>query len=539
MRQSRRLACRSSLATSLFACGRNLATRNSRCSDFAALRSVRCSSTTHQAKSRYTSRCNAFVDGNWISSSKTIDVANPSTGESIGKVPMLNQDEINDAITAAYEAFPDWSMQPPSRRAQILNDWYNLINANIDDIAHTMSLENGKPLAESKGEVAYANSFIKVFSEECTRMYGRDIPVSSSLQVSLQRQPVGVVAAITPWNFPAAMITRKVGAALGAGCTVVLKPSEFTPFTALALADLWHQAGGPKGTFNVLTSNAELFGGSVMNDTRISKITFTGSTRVGKIIMTQAAQTVKKMSMELGGNAPFIVFEDADIESAVKGIIAAKFRNCGQACVSANRIYVNKSVQDKVIEKLLAAINNMVVGDAFDSRSVIGPLINKNAVKKVQEHVDDAIAKGATLLCGGKVALPHASNAVPENHNSLFYLPTLVVNAKENMKCFLEETFGPVAFVYSFENEQEVLHSSNNTRAGLAAYFYTSNEGRIARLTSRNGLQYGMIAVNHSSVSLSVAPFGGIKESGFGREGGCIGLDDYLEYKTIHRSVPN
>ena len=479
----------------------------------------------------------AYINGAWISAREQIAVLNPSNKARIGSVPALEESQIDDSIAAAAAVLPAWRSRPASERSDILTKWHALIREHSDDLAAIMTAENGKPLAESKGEVAYANSFIGTYAGECARLYGLIIPHDKKTRIALTRHAVGVVAAVTPWNFPAAMITRKVAAALAAGCPVVLKPSELTPFTALALSSLWTEAGGPPGTLNVVTGDAKMIGERLMADARVSKMTFTGSTRTGKILIAQSASTVKKLSMELGGNAPFIVFDDADIPRAISGAVACKFRNAGQTCVCANRIFVHERVYDEFVKGLVAAVRALVVGDGFDKRSTVGPLINQMTLDKVRDHVADAAKKGGDVLCGGKSAAPNKDNAIPQANSGLFFEPTVIGNANDSMKAFEEETFGPAAFLYRFHNDDDVIQSANNTRAGLAAYAYTKSIQRIARLTSSEGLQYGMIGINTSSVSLSKAPFGGVKESGYGREGGPIGLDDYLQYQTVHIAV--
>ena len=399
-----------------------------------------------------------------------------------------------------------------------------------------MTAEQGKPHKEAMGEIAYAAGFLDVYASEATRQYGDIIPSpSKQSQIMVTYQPVGVVAAITPWNFPAAMITRKVGAAIAAGCSVLLKPSELTPLTALALCELALRAGLPADVFQVVTGDASVIGPIMSQHPLVRKLTFTGSTRVGKLLMEQCASTVKRTSMELGGNAPLIVFDDADVSEAVKGVMASKFRNCGQTCVTSNRIYVHTAVMDQLVAALEKEIKSVKVGEGMTDGSAVGPLINEAAVDKCERHIKDALAKGAKLLYGGKRLSHSDSPLIPANASNLFFSPTLVTNTPTDTEAFQEETFGPVAFLYPFSSEEEVVRSANNTRAGLAAYVYSRDIKRVARVVA--ALEYGMVGVNQGSVSVPTAPFGGMKESGYGREGSHYGLHDYLDMKTVHVAV--
>lgn len=463
----------------------------------------------------------AYIDGKWVSSAKTFDVTNPSNGKKIASVPDMGRTETAQAIDAAHKAFPAWAATSAKDRAVILKKWNELILANAADLAVIMTTEQGKPLAEAEGEVKYGASFIEWFAEEGKRAYGETIPspIANSRIITI-KQPVGVCASITPWNFPNSMITRKISPALAAGCTVVCKPAEDTPLSALALAVLAEQAGFPAGVINIVTtSDAKSVGLELCENEKVSKLSFTGSTEVGKILMKQCAGTMKKVSFELGGNAPFIVFDDADIDAAVDGAVACKFRNAGQTCVCANRIYVQESVYDAFAKKFTAKVAAMKVGDGFEKDVKIGPLINEDGIKKVKELVDDAVSHGAKIATGGKAI------------DGLFYEPTVMTNATPEMKFAQVEIFGPVAPIFKFKDEADVIHQANDTRFGLASYFYARDVGRIWRVAE--ALEYGMVAVNAPILSTEVAPFGGVKESGIGREGSKYGLEEYLEVKYI------
>jgi succinate-semialdehyde dehydrogenase / glutarate-semialdehyde dehydrogenase len=459
--------------------------------------------------------CDA-IDGN------TIDVTNPATGNVIASVPNMGHQEAEIAVTAAHEAFPAWCAKTGKERASLLRNWFNLIMAHQDDLARLMTAEQGKPLSEAKGEVAYAASFIEWFAEEAKRIYGDTIPgPTAGKRLTVIKQPVGVVAAITPWNFPAAMITRKAAAALAAGCTMVVKPALETPYSALAFAVLAEEAGIPKGVFSVITGDAEAIGGVLTADPRVRKVTFTGSTRVGKMLLRQCADTVKKVSMELGGNAPFIVFDDADIDAAVEGAMASKYRNTGQTCVCANRILVQAGVYDAFAEKLSIRVSGLRVGDGLEGATDQGPLINPAAVEKIEDHIADAVAKGAVILMGGK---RHALGGT-------YFEPTILTGVTPQMKVAREETFGPLAPLFKFQTEADAIAMANDTEFGLASYVYTRDLGRYQRVSEQ--LEYGMVGVNTGLISSELAPFGGMKQSGLGREGSKYGLDDYLEIKLV------
>ena len=469
-------------------------------------------------------RQQCYVDGAWIGApgGATVDVSNPASGAKLGTVPLLGAAETEAAVAAAHRAFPAWAARTAKERATALRRWYELIVANADDIGTMMTAEQGKPLAEARGEVTYAASFVEWFAEEAKRMYGDVIPGhQADKRILVLRQPVGVVAAITPWNFPAAMITRKVAPALAAGCTVVCKPASQTPFTALALAELADRAGIPKGVFNVVTGSARAIGGVLSSDARVRKLSFTGSTEIGKQLMAQCAGTMKKVSLELGGNAPFIVFDDADLDAAVQGAIASKYRNTGQTCVCANRLLVQAGVYDAFTEKLVAAVRKLAVGDGLLGATDQGPLIDQSALAKVEEHVADAVAKGAKVALGGK---RHALGGT-------FYEPTVLTYVTPEMKVAGEETFGPVAPLFRFETEAEAIRMANDTEFGLAAYFYTRDLARSWRVSE--ALEYGIVGLNTGLISTEVAPFGGVKESGMGREGSKYGLMDFTEIKYI------
>lgn len=469
-------------------------------------------------------RSQAFLDGQWRDADdKTrFSVSNPATGELLGEVPRMGGAETVRAVDAANAALPAWRSLLARERAAILQRWYHLILANADDLARMMTLEQGKPLIEAKGEVVYAASFIEWFAEEAKRLYGDTLPTTGvDRRLMVIRQPIGVCAAITPWNFPAAMITRKVAPALAAGCTVVVKPAEQTPFTALALAELARQAGFPPGVFNVLTGDPVAIGGVLTGSPIVRKLSFTGSTEIGRLLMAQCAPTIKKLSLELGGNAPFIVFDDADIDAAVAGALVSKYRNAGQTCVCANRLLVQDSVYDEFAAKLAEAVKTFSIGNGLEAGVNVGPLIDDDAVLKVEAHVADALAKGARVLVGGK---RHAAG-------KLFYEPTVLVNVTPDMRVAREETFGPVAPLFRFKTEDEAIQMANDTEFGLAAYFFARDVGRVFRVGE--ALEYGMVGINTGIISNEVSPFGGIKQSGVGREGSRYGIDEYLEMKYL------
>jgi succinate-semialdehyde dehydrogenase/glutarate-semialdehyde dehydrogenase len=469
-------------------------------------------------------RTQAFVGGRWVDalSGEVKQVVNPANGQLIGTVPNCGAKEAHAAIEAADKALPEWRARTAKARAQLLRKWFDLIMANQEDLAVLMTVEQGKPLVESRGEIAYAASFIEWFAEEGKRAYGDVIPSHGpDKRIVVLKQPIGVTAAITPWNFPTAMITRKVGPALAAGCTMVIKPAELTPFSALALCVLAEKAGLPPGIISVVTGNAKAIGGEFTSNPLVRKLSFTGSTEVGKLLMSQCAGTVKKVSLELGGNAPFIVFDDADLEAAVNGAIASKYRNAGQTCVCANRIYVQAGIYDRFAQRLAEKVSAMKVGNGLDQGTVIGPLIEEKAVAKVEEHVRDAVSKGAKVLVGGKrVAGP--------GH---FYIPTVLTNVTADMLAMHEETFGPIAPLMKFDTEEEVIRLANATEFGLAAYFYSRDNARVWRVAE--ALESGIVGINEGIISTEVAPFGGVKESGIGREGSKYGLEDYMEIKYL------
>ncbi|WP_165010727.1 NAD-dependent succinate-semialdehyde dehydrogenase [Neisseria yangbaofengii] len=462
-----------------------------------------------------------YINGQWLAATggQTIRVTNPANGETVGEVPDMGEQEARDAVDAAYAALPEWSAQTAQERSRILRRWFDLMMEHQDDLAMILTMEQGKPLAEAKGEIAYGASYIEWFAEEAKRIYGDTIPaVSADQRVQVIRQPVGVCAAITPWNFPNAMITRKVAPALAAGCTCVIRPASKTPLSALAIIELAGRAGIPKGVLNIVTGSSRGIGGVLTQDTRVRKFSFTGSTETGRKLMAQCADSVKKISLELGGNAPFIVLDDADIDEAVKGAVASKFRNAGQTCVCANRFYVQDSVYDEFVEKFTAAVKKLKVGSGWEDGIDIGPLIDEEAVKKVKEFIDDAQKKGGKLLCGG-------------NSDGLFMQPAVLRDATQDMKFAKEEIFGPLAPVFRFNRDEEAVKFANDTEFGLAAYLYSRDIGRIIR--TQEALEYGMVAVNTGGLSNAAAPFGGIKQSGVGREGSKYGMDDYLEMKYI------
>lgn len=469
-------------------------------------------------------RQQCYIDGHWVGadSKRTIDVVNPASGGRLGTVPNAGAAETRRAIDAAARAFPAWAARTAKDRAVILRRWCDLMMANQDDLATLMTAEQGKPLAESKGEIAYAASFLEWFGEEGKRLYGDVIPGHQpDKRILVLRQPVGVVGAITPWNFPSAMITRKAGPALAAGCTFLCKPATQTPFSALALAELAARAGVPAGVFNIVTGSATEIGGEMTASPRVRKITFTGSTEIGKKLMVQSAGTLKKLSLELGGNAPFIVFDDADLDAAVQGAIASKYRNTGQTCVCANRLLVQAGVYEAFTAKLTEAVMRLRVGDGLKGATDQGPLIDARALAKVEEHIDDAVANGASVALGGK---RHALGGT-------FFEPTILTNVTPGMMIAREETFGPIAPLFRFSTEAEAIAMANDTEFGLAAYFYTRDLARSWRV--QEGLEYGIVGVNTGIISTEVAPFGGMKESGCGREGSKYGILDYTELKYV------
>ena len=465
-----------------------------------------------------------YIDGRWIANAggASIPVDDPATGEIIGHVPKLGRTETRAAIDAAASAYPAWRARTGKERAVLLRKWFDLIMANQEDLAHLMTLEQGKPLAESRGEVAYGAGFIEWFSEEAKRTYGDTIPSHArDKRIVVVKEPIGVVGCITPWNFPIAMITRKVGPALAAGCTVVAKPASQTPFSALALAVLAERAGIPKGVFNVLTGSATEIGGELTSNPTVRKISFTGSTAIGKVLMAQCAGTVKKVSLELGGNAPFIVFDDADLDAAVEGAIVSKYRNTGQTCVCANRLLVQGSVYNDFAARLARAVDKLKVGPGFEEGVSQGPLIDEAAVEKVESHIQDARSKGASVIKGGTRLQP----------GGRFFAPTILTGVTPDMDIAREETFGPVAPLFRFDTEADAIELANRTEFGLAAYFYGRDIGRVWRVAE--ALEYGIVGVNTGLISTEVAPFGGMKESGIGREGSKYGIEEYLEVKYI------
>lgn len=464
-----------------------------------------------------------YINGEWLDTQETIEVMNPATKNMIGTIPNGGEKEAKMAVDAAYTALKSWSQKTADERSRLLLAWHRLIEEHRNELAEMMTTEQGKPFAEAKGEIDYANNYISWFAEEGKRIYGETIPASSpAKRIIVKRQPVGVVAAITPWNFPAAMITRKVAPALAAGCTIVLKPSEETPFTALKLAELSQQAGIPKGVINVVTGAPEPISSVWQKDDRVRKLTFTGSTRVGKILMRGAAETVKKLSLELGGHAPLIVTANANIDKAVEGAIASKFRNAGQTCVCTNRIYVDESIADEFSKKFVEKVTKLKVGNGFEENVSIGPLINDRAVHKVMAHIEDAVKKGANLLAGGNRL---------ETESGFFMEPTVLTNVTDDMICMYEETFGPLAPIATFKTIEEAIERANHTPYGLAAYVFTENINEAVAISE--ALDYGIIGLNDGSPSAAQAPFGGFKESGLGREGGHYGIEDYLEVKYI------
>ncbi len=467
-------------------------------------------------------RQQAFVAGKWCDADhqQTSEILNPATLEIIGTVPNMGKAEAERAIEAAKEAWPLWKNKTAKDRSIILKKWFDLIISNADELAFILTSEQGKPLAEAKGEILYAASFIEWFAEEAKRVYGEIIPSPyPDARIVVNKQPIGVVAAITPWNFPAAMITRKVAPALAAGCPCIVKPAPETPFTALALVDLAVQAGVPAEIFSVITGDAVHIGDAIFESDVVRKFTFTGSTPVGKMLLERSAKTLKKVSLELGGNAPFIVFDDADLEAAIEGALIAKFRNAGQTCVCVNRFLVQAGIYEKFIAALSQKIQNFNIGNGLEAGHDIGPLINANAVKKVEAHIQDALDKNGRLVVGGK----------KHKAGELFFEPTLIADVTADMDVATQETFGPLAAVFKFENEQQAVEMANATEFGLAAYCYTKDLGRAWRMSEQ--LEYGMVGINKGLISNEVAPFGGIKQSGLGREGSKYGIEDYLEIK--------
>ncbi len=479
-----------------------------------------------QLKDAQLFRQQAYINGEWLDADngQTIKVTNPATGEVIGTVPKMGTAETRRAIEAADKALPAWRALTAKERAAKLRRWFELMIEKQDDLARLMTTEQGKPLAEAKGEIAYAASFIEWFAEEAKRVYGDTIPGHQpDKRLIVIKQPIGVTAAITPWNFPAAMITRKAGPALAAGCTMVLKPASQTPYSALALVELAHRAGIPAGVLSVVTGSAGEVGGELTGNSLVRKLSFTGSTEIGRQLMQECAKDIKKVSLELGGNAPFIVFDDADLDKAVEGAIISKYRNNGQTCVCANRIYVQDGVYDAFAEKLAAAVAKLKIGNGLEDGTTTGPLIDGKAVAKVQEHIEDAVSKGAKVLAGGKLI------------EGNFFEPTILVNVPKTAAVAKEETFGPLAPLFRFQDEAEVIAMSNDTEFGLASYFYARDMSRVFRVAE--ALEYGMVGINTGLISNEVAPFGGIKASGLGREGSKYGIEDYLEIKYLCISV--
>jgi succinate-semialdehyde dehydrogenase/glutarate-semialdehyde dehydrogenase len=468
-------------------------------------------------------RC--YVDGQWIEAvnGAALAVKNPATGQILGKVPELGREETRRAIAAAEKAYPGWRGLTAKERAVILRRWYEMIMENQEDLAVIMTAEQGKPLSESRGEIAYAASFVEWFAEEGKRIYGDTVPMAQpGKRIIVLKEPVGVCVAITPWNFPSAMITRKSAPALAAGCTIIVKPAAQTPLSALALAYLADQAGVPPGVFNVITGPAPEIGGELTGSPVVRKLSFTGSTAVGKKLMQACASNVKKISLELGGHAPFIIFDDADLDAAVEGAIASKYRNSGQTCVCANRLLVQKGVYDIFADKLVTAVTTRLrMGDGFDEKVNQGPLIDLRAVEKVEEQIRDAVDKGARIACGGRRGAGEG----------FFFEPTILLDVTPEMLISREETFGPVAPLFSFETEEEAIALANDTPYGLASYFYSQDVGRVWRVAE--GLEYGMVGINTGIMSTEAAPFGGVKESGIGREGSRYGIEEYLEMKYL------
>ena len=472
-------------------------------------------------------RDKCYINGEWVdaNSKDTISVNNPATLKEIGTVPKCGKEETKNAIDAANTAWPQWKSTSARERSNILRKWFDLIISNKEELAQIMTIEQGKPINESRGEIVYGASFIEWFAEEAKRVYGDTIPDPlTDRRIVVLKQPVGVVASITPWNFPNAMITRKCAPALAVGCPVVIKPASQTPYSALALAALAEEAGFPKGTLNVITGKASEIGDELATNPIVRKLSFTGSTEIGKVLMAKCAGTVKKVSMELGGHAPFIVFDDANIDDAVAGAMQSKFRNTGQTCVCANRVYVQEKVYEEFCKKFVEAVSKMKVGDGLEEDVTSGPLIDENSLNKVEEHVQDAVQMGAKVAIGG------SKHSLGMN----FYQPTILTDVTPQAKITFEETFGPVAPVYKFKDENEVIELANNSPYGLASYFYSRDIGRVWRVAE--ALEYGMVGVNTGLTSKAEAPFGGIKESGLGREGSKYGIDDFIEIKYVNMS---
>lgn len=469
-------------------------------------------------------RQHCYINGEWINaiSGKNFEVFNPFNNEVLGTVPECEQTETRHAIESAEKAWKSWKKHTPKQRAELMLKWAALIDENKEDLATIMTLEQGKSLTESRGEIDYANSFVKWFAEEGRRAYGDVIPSNTENQhLIVIKQSIGVIAAITPWNFPSAMITRKIAPALAVGCTAVVKPAEDTPFSALALAVLAEQAGFPPGVVNIVTGIPKAIGLEMTSNPIVKKISFTGSTNVGRILMQQSAPTIKKLTLELGGNAPFIVFDDANIDDAVNGAIASKFRNSGQTCVCANRILVQSAIYDEFVKKFTEKVKQLKCGNGLEDDVQQGPLINQAGLDKVKAHLEDATSKGAKIICGGK----------PHSLGGLFFEPTVLTQVTEQMRLAKEETFGPIAPIFKFNNEDEAIAMANNTEFGLASYFYSNSMDRIFRVS--RALEYGMVGINSGMVSTEVAPFGGIKQSGIGREGSKYGIEPYLEIKYL------
>jgi succinate-semialdehyde dehydrogenase/glutarate-semialdehyde dehydrogenase len=463
-----------------------------------------------------------YVDGEWIGGAKTIAVNNPATGAVLGSVPQLGAAETRRAIDAAERAWPAWRAKTAKERASILRKWFDLMMANQEDLAQILTAEQGKPLAESRGEIAYGAAFIEWFAEEAKRVYGDTIPAPwADKRIIVIKQPIGVAALITPWNFPNAMITRKAGPALASGCPVVIKPASQTPHSALAMAELGERAGIPKGVLNIVTGDSKAIGAELCANPKVRKLSFTGSTETGRILMRQCADTIKKLSLELGGNAPFIVFDDADLDAAVEGALASKYRNAGQTCVCANRLYVQDGVYEKFAAKLAEKVKGFKVGAGTEPGVIIGPLIDEQGVKKVETHIADALGKGAKIMLGGK----------RHERGGLFFQPTVLTDVTPQMLVSHEETFGPVAPLIRFKTEREVIDLANDSEFGLSGYFYSRDVGRIFRVAEQ--METGIVGANVGIISTEVAPFGGVKQSGLGREGSRYGMDEYLEVKYI------
>lgn len=464
----------------------------------------------------------AYIGGDWVGA-PGFGVTDKATGEVIARVPDMGREEAAAAIDAASCALPAWSTLLAKERSAYLRRWYDLIVAHQEELAHILSAEQGKPLSEARGEILYGASFVEFFAEEAKRIYGETIPTfKTGSRIVVLKQPIGVVTAITPWNFPTAMITRKVSPALGAGCTVVAKPAEDTPLSALALAELAHRAGFPKGVFNIVTgADPGPIGAEFTSNKKVKMVTFTGSTDVGKVLMRQCAASVKKVGLELGGNAPFIVFDDADLDAAIIGLMASKFRNAGQTCVCANRIFIQSKIYDAFAQRLVEAVNKLKVGAWDEPGAEIGPLINDAAVVKVESHIDDAVSKGARVLAGGQ----------RHDRGGTFFAPTVLCDVTSDMRIAREETFGPVAPLFRFDDEADIIAAANATDYGLAGYFFTRELGRAWRVAE--ALQFGLVGVNEGMMSCEVAPFGGVKESGLGREGSHHGIEEFVEVKYV------